>query len=94
MAVTGNKPRRKSKSAVVYIPTAVILILFLMAFGVSVFLKIINIEVIGASVYTKEEIITASGITKGDNMLLYQWKQRSEQDILRFAVHQRSQYQI
>ena len=65
-----NKLRRKSKSAAVYIPIAILLIIVLVTLGISVFLKIVEIEVIGASLYTKEEIITASGIMTGDNMLL------------------------
>ena len=67
--MAGKKRRRKSKSAAVYIPIAVLLSFFLMLFGASVFLKIIEIEVIGASKYADEEIIKASGIAIGANML-------------------------
>ena len=66
----GNKkPRRQSKSAAVYIPVAVLLVSLLVMSGISVFLRIVDIEVSGASLYTKEEIIVASGIALGDNML-------------------------
>ena len=65
----GNKQRRKSKSAAIYIPVAVLLVAFLTVYGISVFLKIVDIEVSGAALYTKEEIILASGIAMGDNML-------------------------
>ena len=64
-----KKPRRNSKSAVVYIPVAILLIFLLTVFGISVFLRIDDIEVSGAALYTKEEIILASGIAIGDNML-------------------------
>ena len=62
--------RRKSKSAAIYVPIAVLLVLFLVTLGTSVFLKIIKIEVNGVSMYTEEEIIVASGIVAGENMLL------------------------
>jgi hypothetical protein len=64
-----RKQRRFSTSAVLYIPISVLLIIFLFIFGISVFLKIIDIEVTGASVYTAEEIRVASGIMFGDNLL-------------------------
>ena len=53
-----------------YIPIAVLIILFLAIFGTSVFLRVTQIEVSGASFYTDEEIISISGIIRGDNMLL------------------------
>ena len=62
--------RRKSKSAAIYVPVAVLLIFFLVALGTSVFLKILKIEVTGISMYSEEDIIIASGIIQGDNMLL------------------------
>ena len=64
-----NKKRRKSKSAAIYIPIAALLILFLVILGTSVFLKIIVVEVNGAIKYKDSEIINASGIEIGNNML-------------------------
>ena len=64
-----KKQRRESKSTVIYVPIAVLLVLFLMVLGTSVFLGIIEIEVIGASKYSSESIIEASGLAIGDNML-------------------------
>jgi len=64
-----NKKRRRSSSAAVYIPAAAVIILFLVVFSASVFLQILEIEVIGATKYTEEEVIRASGIGAGDNML-------------------------
>jgi cell division septal protein FtsQ len=69
MAMNGKKLRRKSKSAAVYVPVAAIFILLLGVLGTSVFLRILEIEVIGESKYSKEEIITASGIAQGVNRL-------------------------
>ena len=59
-----------SKSANVYIPIAILLILILAILGTSVFLSIIEISVSGASMYEVNEIIEASGIMPGKNMLL------------------------
>ena len=47
-----KRVRRHSKSAVVYMPVAILLISFFMVLGASVFMKIIIIEVVGASKYT------------------------------------------
>ena len=69
MGVKRKKPRRRSKSAAMYLPIAALLVIFLVIFGTSAFLKITEIEVIGASKYTDGEIISASGIVTGDNML-------------------------
>ena len=64
-----RKQRRFSQSATIYVPVSVLLIILLMLFGTSVFLVITEIEVVGASMYTVEEIITSSGISSGDNIL-------------------------
>ena len=40
-----------------------------LVFGMSVFFRVSNIEVIGADHYTKSEIIEASGIKNGDNLM-------------------------
>ena len=69
MAVSRRKKRRKSNTAAVYIPLAAILVSTLTVLGVSVFLRIIEIEVIGAEIYGSEQLINASGISIGDNLL-------------------------
>ena len=70
METNQNRRRRKSGSAAMYIPIAVLIILFLTIFGTSVFLRVAVIEVSGALSYTEEEIIAASRIEIGDNMVL------------------------
>ena len=67
--MSGKKQRRISRSATIYVPVAAFLIVFFGILGISAFLKIMSIEVTGASVHSKEEIISASGIVQGDNML-------------------------
>lgn len=64
-----NKLRRKSTSAAIYITVTALLIILLTVLGMSVFLKIMHIEVDGALRYTEEEIIAASGISSGSNLL-------------------------
>ena len=60
---------RISKSAAVYVPVALLLVVMLILLGTSVFLKIMDIEVTGSTKYTAQEIIEKSGIKTGDNML-------------------------
>ena len=69
MVVNKNRVRRKSSSATFYVPFAVVFVAFLTVLGVSVFLRIVEIEVIGASLYNGEDLIKASGIVIGDNLL-------------------------
>jgi len=53
-----------------YIPVAALLIAILTIFGISVFLRIAEVEVTGTLMYTQEEIVSISGILPGDNMVL------------------------
>ena len=66
-----NKKRqwRKSTSTAIYVPVAVLLIMFLAAFGTSAFLRIMYIEIVGASMYTEEEVINVAGISSAGNLL-------------------------
>jgi len=52
-----------------YIPVSALIILLLIVFGISVFMKVLEIKVTGVSMYTDEQIISASGIMQGDNTL-------------------------
>ena len=72
-----KKRRRHSRSAAVYIPVCSILVILLSIYGLSVFLRVAEIEVAGASMYTPEEIITASGLMPGDNLLFLDGGQAS-----------------
>ena len=64
----GKKQRRKSSSAAIYVPVCVLLTLFFIMIGLSAFMKITDIEVTGASRYTKEEITEASELKPSDNL--------------------------
>jgi len=60
--------RRSSRSAAVYIPVGVLLIVLLTLLGTSGFLRVVEIEVDGATIYSGDEIIAASGISLGDHL--------------------------
>ena len=61
------KKRRKKRSAL-FAPLSFLIICAALVFGMSVFFRVSGIDVEGNSLYTKEEIIEASGIEEGDNL--------------------------
>ncbi len=67
-----RKPARtKSKgSGFVFSTLSFIAICAALVFGMSVFFRVSNIEVSGAQRYSESEIIAASGIENGDNLML------------------------
>ncbi|MDR2615308.1 MAG: FtsQ-type POTRA domain-containing protein [Oscillospiraceae bacterium] len=69
MAGGNRKNGRRRRGAAVYTPVAALLALFIIIFGVSVFFRVESISVTGNMRYTEDEIISASGIEKGDNLL-------------------------
>jgi len=60
--------RRSSRSAAVYIPLGALMIILLTVWGTSGFLRVVEIEVDGATSYSDDEIIAASGISFGDHL--------------------------
>ena len=64
-----RRQRRVSKSAAIYIPAGALLIAFLTVLGISSFLRIMVIEVQGTTRYAATDVISVSGIGRGDNML-------------------------
>jgi len=64
-----KKWRRKSKSAAIYIPVGIFIVLVLTVSGMSVFLRIMEINVTGGTMYSADSVIMASGISPGDNLL-------------------------
>lgn len=64
-----KKRRRRRRGAVLYTPIALLLISIIGIFGVSVFFRVATIEVNGAEKYSVEQILSVSGINKGDNIL-------------------------
>ena len=60
--------RRKRKSAL-FTPLAFVLICAALIFGMSVFFRVTTIEVTGAVNYEASEIVKASGVEPGDNLV-------------------------
>ncbi|MCL1828137.1 MAG: FtsQ-type POTRA domain-containing protein [Oscillospiraceae bacterium] len=69
MADVQPKPRsRKKKHGAAYKYLSFIIICATLIFGISIFFRVSKIEVEGTSIYTTDEVIEASGISKGDNL--------------------------
>ncbi|MEA4894822.1 MAG: FtsQ-type POTRA domain-containing protein [Oscillospiraceae bacterium] len=68
---TRQKKKRKNSGARSFVFSSVsfIVICAALVFGMSVFFRVSDIEVIGAGRYTKEEIVAASGLENGDNLM-------------------------
>lgn len=68
-----KKKRKKKRSKIKGIVTAIISILLVLGVAVAlmltVFFNVSSIKVIGSSIYSSEDIIYASGIMSGDNLL-------------------------
>ena len=68
-----RQKRKKQKSGgvrgFVFSSVSFIVICAALVFGMSVFFRVSNIEVSGAGRYTSEEIVSASGIKDGDNLI-------------------------
>lgn len=61
--------RRKKRKSALFTPLAFVLICAALIFGMSVFFRVTKIEVTGGVSYTEEEIIKASSIEPGDNLI-------------------------
>ena len=68
-----QRKRKKQKSGgargFIFSSVSFIVICAALVFGMSVFFRVSNIEVVGADRYTQEEIIEASDIKDGDNLM-------------------------
>ena len=73
MATVTKRKKRRSRGGI-YVLLTVILTLAAVTVGIGLFFKVEAIEVTGNSVYDDDEIIKASGINKGDNMLILEEK--------------------
>jgi len=67
--MAGNNKRQISKSSTVYIVIGVLLIAVMTIIGTSAFMRTTGFIVEGASLYTAEDVVEASGISVGDNLL-------------------------
>jgi len=67
--MAGYSKRKMSKVSMVYIAIGVLLIVVMTIAGTSAFMKTTGFIVEGAFVYTAEEVVEASGLSMGDNLL-------------------------
>lgn len=62
--------KRKSGGSFVFSTLSFIVICAALAFAMSVFFRVSNVEVTGAKRYTKDQIVDAAGISGGENLML------------------------
>lgn len=62
------KPKKVKKRGALYGPLTFLIVCAALVFGVGVFFRVTDVEVVGASYYSEQEIVDASGIEKGDNL--------------------------
>lgn len=60
--------RKKKSRSVMFAPLIFLVAVLALAFFAGIFFRVQNIEVIGASYYSHEEIVEASGVETGDNL--------------------------
>ena len=65
----GNKRVRRRNMSLYYGLVLFIVLIMFAVLSVTVFFNVENIIVNGSSIYTAEEIVAASGIQGGDNMI-------------------------
>lgn len=63
-----KRPKRRSRFAWLFKLLAVVTLLGAVTVGATVFFQVEQVEVVGNQHYTPEELVTASGILKGDNL--------------------------
>ncbi len=70
MAVREDKRKkvRKVNRGGIYRPVAILLSVVAILFSLSIFFRVTDIQVTGNSIYSEEEIISASGIEYGENL--------------------------
>lgn len=68
MAERRAKRRCRRNNGALYITVIVALMLIAVIMGLSVFFKVSVIDVTGVSMYTSEDVVTASGIEQGDSI--------------------------
>lgn len=68
MAEGRARRRRRRSSGTLYITIIVAMMLLAVILGISVFFKVSAVKVVGVSMYTEDEVITASSIEPGDSI--------------------------
>jgi len=70
MVMAANNKRSLSKISTAYIALGIALITVMTVLGTSAFLRVKDIVVEGASMYSADEVVESSGLSAGDNLLL------------------------
>ena len=78
--MSGKVKRQLSKRSIASVALGVLLITVMTVIGMSAFLRASHITVKGASMYSPEEVIEASGLSVGDNLMFVN-TQTAEQQI-------------
>jgi len=73
-----GRKRKRRRRGVLYAPIAVVLVAITVFFGISVFFRVTEINVSGQERYTADQILSASQITEGDNLLLLDPKEAAK----------------
>lgn len=81
-----KKKRRKKNMSLYYLMTFITVAFALVVLSLTVFFKIDTIRVKGSSKYSAEQIIAASGIRKGDNLIRLD-KAKSQQSVIKTLVN-------
>lgn len=65
-----SSPQKKDRGGFVFGTLSFVIICAALVFGMSVFFRVSDLNVTGAGRYSEQEIIEASGIEQGDNLML------------------------
>jgi len=87
--MAGGIKRQLSRTSIIYIAVGVLLITLMTIIGMSAFLRVKEIVVEGTAIYTADDVIKASGLAAGDNLMFVNVQVVSQKirDELPFAGH-------
>lgn len=77
--MAGNNKRQLSKRSIAYAALGIFLISLMTLIGTSAFLRVVEINVEGVVRYSVEEIVEASGLSPGNNLLFVNTQNISQQ---------------
>jgi len=77
--MSGSAKRKLSKPSIAYVALGVVMISLMTIIGMSAFLRAAEIRVEGASAYSIEMVIEASGLSIGDNLIFVNLQNASQQ---------------
>lgn len=67
--MVGRRKRQLSKTSTMYVALGIVLITLMALIGTSAFMRTLEISVKGVHIYSTDEIIEASGVSIGENLL-------------------------